>query len=206
MKRTWAGHCRSHPMTEWIWWHVAFTYICIFLFYFIFLAWLFIGGYDGNFPHRVNCCSRVRVPGTGTVCEEQQVNCWRHNLTLCIVPIFFFPWCIRSIKKTKPAFTLLSHLQTDSLLLIRPYLSKLTLSEMHAVMTAGLAGISGTMMGVYISFGVRVMREEEGGRGGICRYTRLPPSNHQEEQKGGVKEGETNLCITYTKITDLLLH
>ncbi|XP_075875521.1 solute carrier family 28 member 3-like [Nelusetta ayraudi] len=45
--------------------------------------------------------------------------------------------------------------QTDSLLLIRPYISKLTLSEIHAVMTAGLAGISGTMMGVYISFGVK---------------------------------------------------
>lgn len=68
--------------------------------------------------------------------------------------------------KLKPACALLSLLQTDSLLLIRPYISKLTLSEIHAVMTAGLAGISGTMMGVYISFGVRVMRRgvEEGSR------------------------------------------
>uniref|UniRef100_A0A3Q3WWZ6 Uncharacterized protein n=1 Tax=Mola mola TaxID=94237 RepID=A0A3Q3WWZ6_MOLML len=44
--------------------------------------------------------------------------------------------------------------QTDSVLLIRPYLSKLTRSEIHAVMTGGFAGLSGTILGVYISFGV----------------------------------------------------
>lgn len=52
---------------------------------------------------------------------------------------------------------LVSLLQTDTLLLIRPYISRLTLSEIHAVMTSGLAGISGTVMGVYISLGVRRM-------------------------------------------------
>lgn len=52
---------------------------------------------------------------------------------------------------------LVSLLQTDALLLIRPYISRLTLSEIHAVMTSGLAGISGTVLGVYISFGVRRM-------------------------------------------------
>lgn len=58
--------------------------------------------------------------------------------------------------KIMPTVSRLALLQTDSLLLISPYISKLTVSEIHAVMTAGLAGISGSMMGVYISFGVSV--------------------------------------------------
>nr|XP_046243554.1 solute carrier family 28 member 3-like isoform X2 [Scatophagus argus] len=44
--------------------------------------------------------------------------------------------------------------QTDSPLLIRPYISRLTCSEIHAVMTGGFAGISGTILGAFISFGV----------------------------------------------------
>ncbi|XP_076586657.1 solute carrier family 28 member 3-like [Chaetodon auriga] len=44
--------------------------------------------------------------------------------------------------------------QTDSPLLIRPYISGLTRSEIHAVMTGGFASISGTILGAYISFGV----------------------------------------------------
>uniref|UniRef100_A0A3B4FYM1 Solute carrier family 28 member 3 n=1 Tax=Pundamilia nyererei TaxID=303518 RepID=A0A3B4FYM1_9CICH len=42
----------------------------------------------------------------------------------------------------------------NSPLLIRPYISELTLSEIHAVMTGGFASISGTILGAYISFGV----------------------------------------------------
>ncbi|XP_068461128.1 solute carrier family 28 member 3-like [Clinocottus analis] len=44
--------------------------------------------------------------------------------------------------------------QTESPLLIRPYISELTRSEMHAVMTAGFASVSGGVLGAYISFGV----------------------------------------------------
>ncbi|XP_023814158.1 solute carrier family 28 member 3 isoform X2 [Oryzias latipes] len=43
---------------------------------------------------------------------------------------------------------------TDSPLLIRPYISELTVSEIHAVMTGGFASISGTILGAYISLGV----------------------------------------------------
>uniref|UniRef100_A0A3P8RUP8 Solute carrier family 28 member 3 n=1 Tax=Amphiprion percula TaxID=161767 RepID=A0A3P8RUP8_AMPPE len=43
---------------------------------------------------------------------------------------------------------------TDSPLLIRPYISELTVSEIHAVMTGGFASISGTILGAFISFGV----------------------------------------------------
>ncbi|XP_051277584.1 solute carrier family 28 member 3-like [Dicentrarchus labrax] len=44
--------------------------------------------------------------------------------------------------------------QTESPLLIRPYLSGLTRSEIHAVMTGGFASISGTILGAFIAFGV----------------------------------------------------
>ncbi|XP_038625774.1 solute carrier family 28 member 3 isoform X2 [Tachyglossus aculeatus] len=44
--------------------------------------------------------------------------------------------------------------QTESPLLVRPYLSYLTNSELHAIMTAGFATIAGSVLGAYISFGV----------------------------------------------------
>uniref|UniRef100_A0A4W5M3J9 Sodium/nucleoside cotransporter n=1 Tax=Hucho hucho TaxID=62062 RepID=A0A4W5M3J9_9TELE len=44
--------------------------------------------------------------------------------------------------------------QTESPLLIRPYISQLTLSEIHAVMTGGLATIAGSVLGAFISFGI----------------------------------------------------
>lgn len=50
---------------------------------------------------------------------------------------------------------LISLFQTEAPLLIAPYIAELTRSEIHAVMTGGLAGISGTILGAYISFGVR---------------------------------------------------
>uniref|UniRef100_A0A8D2JD49 Sodium/nucleoside cotransporter n=1 Tax=Varanus komodoensis TaxID=61221 RepID=A0A8D2JD49_VARKO len=43
---------------------------------------------------------------------------------------------------------------TEAPLLIRPYLLDMTRSEIHAVMTGGFATIAGSVMGVYISFGV----------------------------------------------------
>ncbi|XP_061673191.1 solute carrier family 28 member 3-like [Syngnathoides biaculeatus] len=44
--------------------------------------------------------------------------------------------------------------QTETPLLVRPYIGDLTLSEIHAVMTGGFASIAGTVSGVFISFGV----------------------------------------------------
>ncbi|XP_078252913.1 solute carrier family 28 member 3-like [Rhinoraja longicauda] len=44
--------------------------------------------------------------------------------------------------------------QTESPLMIRPYLKDLTLSEMHSVMCSGFATIAGSVLGAYISFGV----------------------------------------------------
>ncbi|XP_064613726.1 solute carrier family 28 member 3-like [Liolophura sinensis] len=44
--------------------------------------------------------------------------------------------------------------QTEAPLMIRPFLKKLTNSELHAVMTGGFATIAGSVMAAYISYGV----------------------------------------------------
>ncbi|KAL0968291.1 hypothetical protein UPYG_G00264890 [Umbra pygmaea] len=44
--------------------------------------------------------------------------------------------------------------QTEAPLLIRPYLEKMTKSEIHAVMVGGFATIAGSVMGAFISFGI----------------------------------------------------
>ena len=44
--------------------------------------------------------------------------------------------------------------QTESPLLIRPYIQDLTTSELHAIMTAGFGTIAGSVLGAYLGFGV----------------------------------------------------
>lgn len=44
--------------------------------------------------------------------------------------------------------------QTEAPLTIRPYLPRLTRSEMLTVMTAGMANVSGLAMGAYVAFGI----------------------------------------------------
>src|SRR6185295_11452042 len=44
--------------------------------------------------------------------------------------------------------------QTEAPLTIRPFLNKMTQSELMCVMTAGMAHVSGGIMGAYIAFGV----------------------------------------------------
>ncbi|XP_060236547.1 solute carrier family 28 member 3 [Meriones unguiculatus] len=44
--------------------------------------------------------------------------------------------------------------QTESPLLVQPYLPHVTRSELHTIMTAGFATIAGSVLGAYISFGV----------------------------------------------------
>eukprot|EP00071_Canis_lupus_P019856 XP_013967926.1 sodium/nucleoside cotransporter 1 isoform X4 [Canis lupus familiaris] len=51
--------------------------------------------------------------------------------------------------------------QTEAPLLIQPYLADMTLSEIHAVMTGGYATIAGSLLGAYISFGMRKLRLRE---------------------------------------------
>ncbi|OPJ82344.1 solute carrier family 28 member 3 [Patagioenas fasciata monilis] len=44
--------------------------------------------------------------------------------------------------------------QTESPLMVQPYLPYITISEIHAVMTAGFSTIAGTVFGTYVSFGI----------------------------------------------------
>ncbi|XP_045417580.1 sodium/nucleoside cotransporter 1-like isoform X1 [Lemur catta] len=48
--------------------------------------------------------------------------------------------------------------QTEAPLLIRPYLADMTLSEIHVVLTGGYSTIAGSLLGVYISFGLYLIR------------------------------------------------
>ncbi|KAB7494798.1 Solute carrier family 28 member 3 [Armadillidium nasatum] len=45
--------------------------------------------------------------------------------------------------------------QTESPLLVKPYLPLMTNSELHSVMTAGFATVAGSVLAAYISFGAR---------------------------------------------------
>lgn len=45
--------------------------------------------------------------------------------------------------------------QTESPLVIRPYIKILTHSEIHAVMTSGFSTVSGSVLAAYISFGAQ---------------------------------------------------
>uniref|UniRef100_H2ZLR9 Sodium/nucleoside cotransporter n=1 Tax=Ciona savignyi TaxID=51511 RepID=H2ZLR9_CIOSA len=47
--------------------------------------------------------------------------------------------------------------QTESPLLIRPYIDDLTTSELHAVMTAGFGTIAGSVLGAYLGFGIQAV-------------------------------------------------
>jgi CNT family concentrative nucleoside transporter len=43
---------------------------------------------------------------------------------------------------------------TESALMVKPYIAKMTQSELHAVMTGGFATIAGGVLGAYLSFGI----------------------------------------------------
>lgn len=44
--------------------------------------------------------------------------------------------------------------QAEAPILIHPFINSMTRSEIHAMMTAGYATISGTVLGAYVLFGV----------------------------------------------------
>ncbi|MCC5637884.1 NupC/NupG family nucleoside CNT transporter [Nostoc sp. CHAB 5844] len=43
---------------------------------------------------------------------------------------------------------------TESVLMVKPYVANMTISELHAVMTGGFATIAGGVLGAYLSFGI----------------------------------------------------
>jgi len=71
----------------------------------------------------------------------------------------FFAWGMRKVMKASGAETLnvaasIFMGQTEAPLTIRPYLPKMTDSELMTVMTSGMAHISGGIMAAYILFGI----------------------------------------------------
>ncbi|XP_070543620.1 solute carrier family 28 member 3-like [Ptychodera flava] len=68
-------------------------------------------------------------------------------------------WCFEKTMGTTPTESLnaagnIFVGQTESPLLIRPFLKYMTLSELHAVMVGGFATIAGSVLGAYIAFGI----------------------------------------------------
>ena len=45
--------------------------------------------------------------------------------------------------------------QIASTVALKPFLMKLTRSELHALMTSGFATVAGSVMAAYVEFGVR---------------------------------------------------
>ncbi|KAI4492326.1 hypothetical protein M0802_009836 [Mischocyttarus mexicanus] len=69
-----------------------------------------------------------------------------------------FGWGLQSIMGTTICESLNSAANTfigmtESLLLIKPYVSKLTSSEIHCIMCAGLASVSGSVFAAYVNYG-----------------------------------------------------
>lgn len=76
------------------------------------------------------------------------------------VIIRFFAWAMVRILGTSGAESLnvaasIFMGQTEAPLTIRPFISSLTQSELMTVMTAGMAHVSGSVMGAYITFGAK---------------------------------------------------
>src|SRR3546814_15075779 len=46
--------------------------------------------------------------------------------------------------------------QSESPLVIRPYLASLTPAQLFTVMTSGMAGVAGTILAAYASMGIRI--------------------------------------------------
>ncbi len=84
--------------------------------------------------------------------------------------------------------------QTEAPLSIRPYLPHLTRSELMTVMTAGMAHVSGGIMGAYVLFGVEAKHLLTAvimtAPGTILVAKMLVPETEQPLTAGGVKEPE----------------
>jgi len=48
--------------------------------------------------------------------------------------------------------------QAESCIIMRPFVNKLTKSELHAVMTGGFATVAGSYIAILIEVGVRILQ------------------------------------------------
>jgi concentrative nucleoside transporter, CNT family len=81
--------------------------------------------------------------------------------------------------------------QTEAPLTIRPFLSKMTQSELMTVMTAGMAHVSGSIMAAYIAFGIEARHLITAvimtAPGTIMMSKIFEPETQVPETRGGVK-------------------
>lgn len=81
--------------------------------------------------------------------------------------------------------------QTEAPLTIRPFLPKMTQSELMTVMTAGMAHVSGSIMAAYIAFGIEARHLLTAvimtAPGTIMMAKIFEPETQQPETLGGVK-------------------
>jgi CNT family concentrative nucleoside transporter len=81
--------------------------------------------------------------------------------------------------------------QTEAPLTIRPFLPRMTLSELMTVMTAGMAHVSGSIMAAYIAFGIEARHLLTAvimtAPGTIMMAKILEPETEVPETLGGVK-------------------
>jgi len=81
--------------------------------------------------------------------------------------------------------------QTEAPLTIRPYLPRLTRSEMLTVMTSGMAHVSGGIMGAYVAFGVDIRHILTAvimtAPGTIMLSKMLIPETEEPETRGGAR-------------------
>src|SRR5690348_18242663 len=81
--------------------------------------------------------------------------------------------------------------QTEAPLTIRPFLPKMTRSELMTVMTAGMAHVSGSIMAAYIAFGIEAQHLLTAvimtAPGTIMMAKILEPETAVPETLGGVK-------------------
>jgi CNT family concentrative nucleoside transporter len=91
--------------------------------------------------------------------------------------------------------------QTEAPLTIRPYLNKMTQSELMCVMTSGMAHVSGSIMAAYIAFGVEAKHLLAAvimtAPGTILLAKMLVPETGQPETAGTVKldSGRTDVNV-----------
>lgn len=81
--------------------------------------------------------------------------------------------------------------QTEAPLTIRPFLARMTRSELMTVMTAGMAHVSGSIMAAYIAFGIEARHLLTAvimtAPGTIMMAKILEPETEVPETRGGVK-------------------
>ena len=81
--------------------------------------------------------------------------------------------------------------QTEAPLTIRPFLPRMTRSELMTVMTAGMAHVSGSIMAAYIAFGIEARHLLTAvimtAPGTVMMAKILEPETEQPETLGGVK-------------------